>query len=921
MDQFSFLNAIHSEYIEELYQKYLKFPDSVEPSWRSFFQGFDFATKSYNGKSLIPEKELSAPIAVDTTGISEDIIREFKVINLINGYRTRGHLFTKTNPVRQRRSYTPTLDIENFGLTQSDLSMPVNGKILRLEGVYTLKQIIEYLNEVYCDSIGIEYMYIRKPEEIAWIQEWLKENFNHPVLSVEEKKRILKKLSHAVAFENFLHTKFVGQKRFSLEGGESLIPALDEIINRSSERGVEEIVIGMAHRGRLNVLANIFNKSYSQIFTEFEGKDYIETIFSGDVKYHLGSNNKYNTKKGKVVQISLAPNPSHLETVDAVVEGIIRAKADHDYNEDYSKVLPILIHGDAALAGQGIVYEVIQMMTLDGYKTGGTLHIVVNNQVGFTTNYLDARSSTYCTDVAKTVLSPVLHVNADDAEAVIHAVRFASDYRAKFNKDVFIDLLGYRKYGHNEGDEPRFTQPQLYKIIAKHPNPREIYKDKLEKEEIITPQLLAESDEEYKQLLDKSLEDSKGMETATLELFMQQEWKNFDRVGATELLNPVDTTYPIDKLREIARTITEVPEGKNLFNKIQRLLKQRREMVEETNAIDWGMGELLAYGTLLMEGHTIRLSGEDVERGTFSHRHAVIKTEDTEEEIITLNQLDTKAKFYAYNSLLSEYGVLGFEYGYAMTTPYSLTIWEAQFGDFVNGAQIVIDQYISAAEDKWKMQNGLVMLLPHGFEGQGAEHSSARIERFLPLCANGNMYMVNATTPANFFHAVRRQLKPNYRKPLIVFSPKSLLRHPKAVSSIEELAEGSFQELIDDSTAQVDKVTRLVFCSGKLYYELLKKREELNEERVALVRLEQLYPLHWDKIYQILDKYENKKEFIWAQEEPENMGAWWFILKEFRKFDIDVICPSASGSPSPGSHDRYDKIQHALINTVFENIK
>lgn len=913
MDQFSFLNAIHTEYIEEKYKRYLKYPDSIEPSWRSFFQGFDFAIKSYDHKSF--EK-------IDINNIiSNDIAKEFKVINLINGYRQRGHLFTKTNPVRQRRTYTPTLNYENFGLTSSDLSESFNAAEIIGLGRCTLKEIIEHLESMYCDSIGVEYMYIRNPEEVKWIQNWLNNNFNHPILSIEEKKRILKKLSHAVAFENFLHTKFVGQKRFSLEGGESLIPAIDEIINHSSEQGVKEIVIGMAHRGRLNVLANIFNKSYSQIFTEFEGKDYIDTIFSGDVKYHLGSSNKYNTKKGKTVKISLAPNPSHLETVDAIVEGIARAKTDHDYNENYGDVLPILIHGDAAIAAQGIVYEVLQMMSLDGYKTGGTIHIIVNNQVGFTTNYLDARSSTYCTDVAKTVLSPVLHVNADDPEAVIHVVRFASDYRNKFHKDVFIDLLGYRKYGHNEGDEPRFTQPQLYKIISKHPNPREIYRAKLEKEDVITTQMIAESDEEYRKLLDKNLEASKDMPQATVELFMQQEWKTFDKVGVNELLKPIDTKFPLNTLKEIAYKITEVPQGKNLFNKIKRLLKQRREMVEVSNAIDWGMGELLAYGSLLTEGHAVRLSGEDVERGTFSHRHAVIKTEDTEEEIILLNNLNTPKKFYAYNSPLSEYGVLGFEYGYAMTTPYSLTIWEAQFGDFVNGAQIVIDQYISAAEDKWKMQNGLVMLLPHGFEGQGAEHSSARIERFLPLCANGNMYVINATTPANFFHAIRRQMKTNFRKPLIVFSPKSLLRHRKVFSTLEDLANGSFQELIDDNTANVKKVSRLVFCSGKLYYELSNKKEELNEERIAIVRLEQLYPLHWDKIYQILDKYENKKEFIWAQEEPENMGAWWYILKEFRKFDIDVICPSPSGSPSPGSHDRYDKIQHALIHTVFENLK
>ncbi|TWP26159.1 2-oxoglutarate dehydrogenase E1 component [Apibacter muscae] len=920
MDQFSFLNAIHSEYIEELYQKYLSYPDSLEPSWKAFFQGFDFANTSYEGKQIINEEKKQF-IVDNHTGISEDVVREFKVINLINEYRMRGHFFTKTNPVRQRRTYTPTLDIENFGLTTEDLSVKFNGKIIGLDQYYTLAEIIQLLNKVYCNSIGIEYMYIQSPIEIRWIQEWLKKGFNQPQLNVEEKKRILKKLSHAVAFENFLHTKFVGQKRFSLEGGETLIPALDEIINSSSELGVEEIVIGMAHRGRLNVLANIFNKSYSQIFTEFEGKDYVENIFSGDVKYHLGSCNKYNTKKGKVVNISLAPNPSHLETVDAVVEGIARAKADHNFNEDYSKVLPILIHGDAAIAAQGIVYEVLQMMKLDGYKTGGTIHIVINNQIGFTTNYLDARSSSYCTDIAKTVRCPVLHVNADDAEAVIHAVRFASEYRSIFHKDVFIDLLGYRKYGHNEGDEPRFTQPKLYKLIAKHPNPREIYKAKLEQEDVITPELIAESEEQYKQLLDKNLEDSRSMDTTKVELFMQQEWKNFDRVGEKELLNPTDTSFPIDELRQIAKVITQVPENKNLFNKIQRLLNQRKEMVEVSNSIDWGMAELLAYGTLLMEGHTVRLSGEDVERGTFSHRHAVIKTEDTEEEIITLNQLNTQAKFYIYNSLLSEYGVLGFEYGYAMTTPYSLTIWEAQFGDFANGAQIVIDQYLSAAEDKWKMQNGLVMLLPHGFEGQGAEHSSARIERFLSLCANGNMYVINSTTPANFYHAIRRQLKPNFRKPLIVFSPKSLLRHPKVTSTLEELAEGSFHEVIDDPSSNVAKVTRLVFCSGKIYYDLLNKKEELMDEKVALVRIEQLYPLHWEKIYHILDKYENKKEFYWVQEEPENMGAWWYILKEFRKFDIDVISPKASSSPSPGSHDRYIKIQKSLINSVFNNIK
>ncbi|MDR3273637.1 MAG: 2-oxoglutarate dehydrogenase E1 component [Flavobacteriaceae bacterium] len=924
MDRFSFLNAVHSEFVEELYQKYIQYPDSVEPSWRSFFQGFDFAGTSYNDNptKTVSETSSLAKVAPTMSEIPEDVQKEFHVIELINGYRVRGHFFTHTNPVRQRRTYTPTLAIENFGLSQTDLSRTFKaGSIIGLKES-TLQDIINHLEKMYCTSIGVEYMYIRHPEEHAWIQEWLNKNDNQPALSQDEKKHILDKLSQAVAFENFLHTKFVGQKRFSLEGGETLIPALDEIINQSVNQGVEEVFVGMAHRGRLNVLANIFGKSYSQIFTEFEGKDYTETVFSGDVKYHLGSSNSITTASGKTVKINLAPNPSHLETVNAVVEGITRKKADYEYHGDYSKVLPILIHGDAALAGQGIVYEVLQMMTLNGYKTGGTIHLVVNNQIGFTTNYLDARSSIYCTDVAKVTLSPVLHVNADDAEAVIHAVHFAADYRAKFHKDVFIDLLGYRKYGHNEGDEPRFTQPQLYQIIAQHPNPREIYKEKLEQEGLISAQALAENEKEYRILLERDFATSKEATITKLEPFMQEDWTNFEKVTKEAMLRPMDTTFPLEKLKEIGKKISEIPEGKKLFNKIQRLLKQRRDMVERKAPIDWGMAETLAYGTLLTEGHNVRLSGEDVERGTFSHRHVVIKTEDTEEKIVPLNTLGAEATFSVYNSLLSEYGVLGFEYGYAMVNPYGLTIWEAQFGDFANGAQIITDQYISAAEDKWKMQNGLVMLLPHGFEGQGAEHSSARIERYLSLCANGNMYLINATTPANIYHALRRQLKtPNFRKPLVVFSPKVLLRHPKAVSSLEELANGSFQELIDDPTAQPEKVTRVVFCSGKLYYELLAKKEELSEGRVALVRLEQLYPLHWERIYQILDKYENKKEFIWVQEEPENMGAWWYILKDFRKLDIDVICPSVSSSPSPGSHERYHKIQHALVNKVFENIK
>ncbi|MCB9202812.1 MAG: 2-oxoglutarate dehydrogenase E1 component [Flavobacteriales bacterium] len=918
MDRYSFLNAVHSEYVEELYQKYLEFPDSVEPSWKSFFQGYDFAKQEYDGEK-IDFSETATPTEVI---IPEKVNKEFKVINLINGYRQRGHLFTKTNPVRKRRTYVPTLDIENFGLTQEDLKENFSvGEIIGMSNSETLESIIAQLKEIYCDSIGIEYMFIRHPERVNWIQNWINNNRNHPKLTKEEKTRALRKITQAVAFENFLHTKFVGQKRFSLEGNESLIPALDELINRSAQLGVEEVVVGMAHRGRLNVLTNIFKKSYSQIFSEFDGKDYVEAVFSGDVKYHLGSTNEITTYKNNKIKIHLAPNPSHLEAVDPVVEGITRAKADKYYDNDYSKILPILIHGDAAIAGQGVVYEVIQMMKLDGYSTGGTIHIVTNNQIGFTTNYLDARSSTYCTDIAKVTLSPVLHVNADDVEAVIHAIRFAADYRAQFSRDVFIDLLGYRKYGHNEGDEPRFTQPKLYKEIAKHPNPREIYQKQLFEEDVVGQEVLDVMEKEFKDLLEVNFDKSKEIEKNTLEPFMKEEWKKFDFPQTKELLSAVDTKYPKEKLIEIGKKLGTIPEGKKILRKLSRIVEQRLKFIEEEQ-VDWALAEQLAYGSLLNEGTWVRLSGEDVERGTFSHRHAVLKTEDDEEEIVLLDSIsENQGKFQVYNSHLSEYGVLGFDYGYSIASPNSLTIWEAQFGDFANGAQIIIDQYISASEDKWKIQSGIVLLLPHGYEGQGAEHSSARLERFLQLCANGNMYVVNFTTPANLFHALRRQVITNYRKPLVVMSPKSLLRHPKVISPISELSDGGFQEIIDDSSANPTKVKRLVLCSGKIYYELLDKKEELNDESVALVRIEQLYPIHTEKLNIILDKYSERNELIWVQEEPENMGAWWYILKNLRKYNIDVISPVESPSPATGSPQRFHRIHNALIQSVFENIK
>ena len=923
MDKYSFLNTAHTSFFSELYDKYLVNPDSVEPSWRAFFQGFDFGMESSLDELDIDEHRTTVMVNGEKSEMPQSLQKEFQVIRLIDGYRSRGHLFTKTNPVRERRHYEPTLDIQNFGLEQSDMDTVFNaGDIIGI-GPSTLKEIIRHLQSIYCDAIGVEYMFIRNPDRVKWIQDWINVNDNHPDFNADRKKHILKKLNHAISFETFLHTKYVGQKRFSLEGNESLIPGLDVIVERAAEMGVKQFVMGMAHRGRLNVLTNIFGKSAKDIFSEFDGKDYEQEIFDGDVKYHLGWTSDRKSDNGNQIKMNIAPNPSHLETVGAVVEGIARAKQDAHYQDDFSKVLPIVVHGDAAIAGQGLVYEVVQMANLDGYKTGGTIHIVVNNQIGFTTNYLDARTSTYCTDVAKVTLSPVLHVNADDAEAVVHASLFALEYRMRFASDVFIDLLGYRKYGHNEGDEPRFTQPKLYKAIAKHKNPRDIYAERLIQEGVIDENYVAELEKQYKDSLEEKLEDSRKEDKTIITPFMADEWKGFDNVREWEMMDAVDTTYDKEKLTKIAKVITELPSGKKFLRKVEKLVKDRKNMYFESDNLDWAMGELLAYGSLLEEGFAVRMSGQDVERGTFSHRHAVMKVEESEEEVILLNHLsDKQAKFQIYNSLLSEYGVVGFDYGYAMASPNTLTIWEAQFGDFSNGAQIMIDQYISAAEDKWKLQNGLVMLLPHGYEGQGAEHSSARMERYLQLCAKDNMYIADVTTPAQIFHILRRQMKANFRKPLIIFTPKSLLRHPKAVSKITDLTEGGFQEVIDDATAEVKKVKSLVFCTGKFYYDLLNVKEELERDDVALVRVEQLFPLPEKQMKEIIGKYKNADDIVWAQEEPRNMGAWSHLLMHFSDVQkFRVASRRFYAAPAAGSAVRSKARHQQVIDYVFDKTK
>ncbi|MCK5638341.1 MAG: 2-oxoglutarate dehydrogenase E1 component [Flavobacteriaceae bacterium] len=910
MDRFSFLNTVHTEFIADLYEQYLENPDGVEPSWRSFFQGYDLANSDY---SLDGEE-------IEDIEIPHQIYKEFKVVELINGYRTRGHLFTKTNPVRTRRAYEPTLDIENFGLEKIDLKTVFNaGNILGIEPK-TLQEIINHLENIYCNSIGVEYMYIRKPEEIQWWQDKLNKNDNHPNYNPDTKKYILSKLNQAVTFEQFLQTKYVGQKRFSLEGGETLIPALGAIIRIGAEEyDADEFVLGMAHRGRLNTLVNIFRKPIRELFNEFEGKDFDEDDFDGDVKYHLGATTNKTLKSNKRITMNLVPNPSHLETVGPVAEGIVRAKIEDEYKNDTSKIIPIVVHGDAAIAGQGVVFEVIQMSKLKGYSTGGTIHIVVNNQIGFTTNYLDARSSTYCTDVAKVTLSPVLHVNADDVEAVTHAVLMALDFRMKFKRDIFIDLLGYRKYGHNEGDEPRFTQPNLYKAIAKQPNPRDIYNAKLIAEGVINEEYTKNIEKEYKSLLEEEYAKSKEDQVAKVRPFMDNVWHGFMQQDVEGMLLSVGTKYPQKNLENIAKIASTVPDGVKFLRKAERILRERAKMTFETNKLDWSMGEIFAFGSLLEEGFNVRFSGQDVERGTFSHRHAILRDELSEKRINLLNtNPKNKAEMQIYNSSLSEYGVLGFDYGYAMAAPNTLTIWEAQFGDFSNGAQIIFDQYISAAEDKWKQQNGIVILLPHGYEGQGSEHSSARMERYLQLCANDNMTVANCTTPANFFHLLRRQMKRNFRKPLVVFTPKSLLRHPLATSKMEDFTNGEFQEVIDD-TIEPKNVKRLVFCTGKFYYELLSERKKLQRDDVALIRIEQIFPLHKDKISQIIEKYSNAEDYIWAQEEPRNMGAWSFMLQRFELKDLQVRSRKYYAVPAAGSSTRFRKRQMRVIESVFDN--
>lgn len=908
MDNYSYLGNADPKAIEALYQQYLSEPSSVEEGWKKFFEGFDFAQEQF---PMLPNGTSAAPTS--TGNLSA---KEVQVQKLIHAYRSRAHLRSKTNPVRERKDRKPILDLEDFGLTKADLDTEFQAGHEIGIGKASLKKIIESLKYIYEGTVGFEYLYVRDPEKLAWLKSKIEKDALKFNPSHEQRERILTKLNEAVVFENFLHTKYLGQKRFSLEGGETTIPALDAIINKGAELGVKEVMIGMAHRGRLNVLANIMGKTYEQIFNEFEGNAKPDlTMGDGDVKYHLGYSSQIETTSGHSVELKLAPNPSHLEAVNPVVEGFVRAKGDEEYQRDRSKVLPILIHGDAALAGQGIVYEVVQMSQLEGYKTGGTIHFVINNQVGFTTDFDDARSAIYSTDVAKMIDAPVLHCNGDDPEAVVFCVQFATEYRQKFGDDIFVDMVCYRRHGHNESDEPKFTQPSLYNLISKHPNPREVYNKQLIEKGEVTAQLAKNMDKEFRALLQDRLNMVRQNPLPYKYQPLEEEWRSLRRSTPEDFDQSPSTGIKQEVVNQVAEALTSLPQGFKPIKQIEKQLKQRKDMFFEDKMLNWAAGELLAYGSLMLEGKKVRLSGQDVQRGTFSHRHAVLRDAQTNEAYNSLNALESKYPFEIYNSLLSEFGVMGFEFGYAMANPNALIIWEAQFGDFANGAQVMVDQFLSCSETKWQRMNGLVLLLPHGYEGQGPEHSNARPERYLQLCAEYNMTVANITTPANLFHALRRQLTWEFRKPLVIMSPKSLLRHPKVVSPVSDFTSGQFKEIIaDDATAKQAK--KVILCSGKIYYDLLERKEKDKRKDVAIVRIEQLHPFPTKQVNQVLDKYKSA-ELIWCQEEPENMGYWSYIERAYKEKDLRLISRKASASPATGYAKVHNQEQEEIINNAF----
>ncbi len=913
MTDFSATMNAHPSFIEGLYTQYQADPNSVDTSWQQFFKGFEFGSVANGGTSSNGS---------DTAQQGTIPTKELSVLTLIDGFRHRGHLLSTTNPIRPRKNRFAHLDLSDWGLEETDKSVVFKaGEFLGMQNA-TLQNILDRLNTVYCGNVGFEYSHIESHERRLWLRERIeKRNLADDFgLAFDKKTRILEKLNDASGMEEFLAKKYGPTKRFGLEGGENTIPGIDALINKGGEMGVKEVIIGMAHRGRLNTLANIMGKTYEAIFNEFEGGSMPDQTYgSGDVKYHLGYSSQVETPSHKTVYLKLLPNPSHLETVDSVMLGFARAKSDIVYQKNNDEILPIMIHGDASIAGQGIVYEIVQMSALDGYKVGGTIHFVINNQVGFTTDFEDARSSYYCTSVANVIEAPIFHVNGDDPEALIFACELAVAYRQEFNQDVFIDMVCYRRNGHNESDNPEVTQPQLYKLIKNHPTSREIYTNKLAERGTIEKELSLKMATNFDDNLQSRLASVKQKPLPYTYQKPEEAWRKLDKATTDEsYLTSPNTGIDKKTIKKILDHLKKVPEGFKLATPIDRLLKKNYPETLDKGIMDWALGEMLAYGSILLDGNDVRLSGEDVKRGTFSHRNAVVYDTETNVQYNRLMGLDAKqGNFLIYNSLLSEYAVLGFEYGYAMANPDNLVVWEAQFGDFNNGAQIVIDQFIASGESKWMRQNGLVMLLPHGYEGQGPEHSSARLERFLQLCAENNMTVANVTTPANFFHLIRRQLARPFRKPLVVMSPKSLLRHPLCVSKIEEFETGKFfQELIDDANVNSDKVKKVVFCSGKIYCELLARQTETNNKEVAIIRIEQLYPFPKEAVKAIMTKY-SKASFHWLQEESKNMGAWSYITVEHNDLGLDYIGRKASASPATGYMKLHQQEQEAIITEAF----
>ncbi len=906
MSHLDFINSANAEYVDELYRRYLRDPNSVDPSWALFFAGFEAARE--------PLRRIAEAPVTSATSATQHI----GVYNLIHSYREIGHLIANLDPLGHNPASHPLLEPAEFGFSDSDLDRYVETPTLKgCEGA-SLREVIERLRATYCGTLGVEYMDTPDKAQRSWLQEHMEPTLNRPQLSNEDRKALLHRLMQAEGFEQFIHTKYIGQKRFSLEGGESLIPMLDAVIEESAAHAVQEIVIGMPHRGRLNVLAHTLRKPYEMIFTEFEGVRLPQHVpGDGDVKYHLGYSHDLTTPSGHSLHLSMCSNPSHLEAINPVVEGIVRGKQCYIGDQSGERVVPILIHGDAAFTGQGIVAETLWLSELPEYRTGGTIHIIVNNQIGFTADPCDYRFTRYPTDLAREIQAPVFHVNGDDPEAVVHAGRLAAAYRAKFRRDVFINLFCYRRFGHNETDDPTYTQPTMYREIHAHPTVRTLYANRLLADGVVSEEEIQQNSVAIREIFDNALNYARDFMPRQQVFALGGMWKGMRWAGDDWSAH---TAVPAPTLIRIAETVAQVPADFAIHPKVKKLLEQRSEMVREGAQIDWGCAEMLGFGSLLLEGTHVRLAGQDSGRGTFSHRHALLRDMVNGACYVPLDHLDPQqGRFTVIDTMLSELAVLGFEYGFSSADPRNLVLWEAQFGDFANGAQVIIDQFISSAESKWQKMNGMVLLLPHGYEGQGPEHSSARLERFLQLCAEDNLQVCNFTTPAQYFHALRRQIHRNFRKPLIVMSPKSLLRHKLCVSSLREFTDGSFQTILPEiDPIDPNKVRRVIFCNGKIYYDLLNARRERDIEDIAILRIEQLYPFPFKETEAILRMYPDQAEIVWTQEEPANMGAWTYVSDLLRNMAgrrrVRYAGRRPAASPATGLYKVHKTEEADLLN-------